>query len=284
MSTPQIELVTIDSAPAAVILPKKWRDPDAGRNRRRSLPIHGYFGRNGSGKSQLVVHDTLPDLDRGDPVLSTMALINADTGEPYPNFELWTEWDQVLTFKRGAIVGDEIVGVAGSRNAMSLPIEVQNLLNQLRRGDIAFRWTAPAWARADLIIRETSQGATLCKGMFPRVLRDEDGRVHTWAQNRWSRVKTYDASDFEEWTAAKEKGTRKLRPVQTAWFRAEGTRARASYDTYAPVTRVGFDLDSGRCASCGGVRRPKPCTCSPVSGRRGAHDHGDPGRTVLEMV
>lgn len=263
--TPELQLLDVDDAPAAAILPKKWRNPDAGRRIRRGLPIHGYFGANGNGKSQIVVHDTLPDLDAGDPVLSTMRLINADTGDDYPNYIPWTDWDQVLDLRKGAVIADEIVGVAGSRNSMSLPIEVQNLLNQLRRGDMRFSWTAPAWARADLIIRETSQGATLCRAsQFFGVHRisDDTGRERTWRQHTVFRFKTYDAQKFEAWTAAKESGNRKLRPVVSAGFKSTGTRAQASYDTFAPVNRVGLELDTGRCASCGGMRRPKPCSCS----------------------
>lgn len=242
--------------------PSKFRDRDAGRETRRGMPIHGYFGRNGMGKSLCMVHDTLPDLYRGDPVLSTVALLDAETGDPYPNFERLTSWDQVMNFKRGTILFDEIVGVAGAREGLTLPVQVQNLLVQLRRSDIALRWTAPGWARADKIIRETSQGATLCRGYLAKRVRDEDGRELTWRQRRLFRFKTYNAEDFEEWTAAKEDGRSKLRKVTAAWYWAPGGRAQWSYDTYDDVSRIALPITSGRCASCGGTRRPKPCSCA----------------------
>lgn len=242
--------------------PEKFRDKDAGRSVRRGMPIHGYFGRNGMGKSLCMVHDTLPDLYRGDPILSTVKLLDAETGEPYPNVTQLTNWDQVMSFKSGAILFDEIVGVAGAREGMSLPVQVQNLLVQLRRGDIALRWTAPGWARADKIIRETSVGATLCKAYLPKVVYDTAGRSMTWAQRRLFRFKTYSAEDFEEWTAAKESGQKKLRPATSAWYWGPGGRAMWSYDTYDEVSRIALPIDSGRCASCGGQRRPKPCTCA----------------------
>lgn len=242
--------------------PSKFRDKDAGRTVRRGMPIHGYFGRNGMGKSLAMVHDTLPDLYRGDPVLSTVALLDAETGEPYPNYTRLTNWDQVLNFRRGVILFDEIVGVAGAREGMTLPVQVQNLLVQLRRADIALRWTAPGWARADKIIRETSTGATLCRGYWAKTVRDEEGRQLTWRQRRLFRWKTYNAEDFEEWTAAKEDGQKKLKKVTSAWYWAPGGRAQWSYDTYDDVSRIALPITSGRCASCGGTRRAPACTCA----------------------
>ncbi len=265
-SEPEVEpAVELRGGAALIPRPAKFRDKDAGRSVRRSLPIHGYFGRNGGGKSLAMVHDTLPDLYRGDPVLSTVELLDAETGDPYPNYTRLTDWDQVMNFSRGAICFDEIVGVAGAREAQTLPVQVQNLLVQLRRGDVALRWTAPAWARADKIIRETSQGATLCKGMFAKTVRDEAGRQLTWRQRRLFSWTTYNAEDFEDWTSSKEG---KLKRINKSYFWAPGARAPWSYDTYSDVSRVSLVLDSGRCASCGGVRRAKPCTCSEYTNYR----------------
>lgn len=247
---------------AMVPRPAKFKDKDAGRDTRRKLPIHGYFGRNGMGKTLAMVHDTLPDLYAGDPVLSTVEFRDAVTGDLYPNFTRLTSWDQVLGFKRGVICFDEIVGVAGSREGMTLPVQVQNLLVQLRRSDIALRWTAPGWARADKIIRETSVGATLCRGYFAKAVKDEAGRTLTWRQRRLFRWKTYNAEDFEEWTASKEAGQAKLRKVNASWYWAPGKPAQWSYDTYDDVSRIALPIESGRCASCGGTRRAKPCSCA----------------------
>lgn len=253
------------AAPSSVVRvprPAKFRDKDAGRIVRRGLPIHGYFGRNGMGKSLAMVHDTLPDLYAGDPVLSTVALLDAETGDPYPNFTRLVSWDQVLDFERGVILFDEIVGVAGAREGMSLPVQVQNLLVQLRRKDVTLRWTAPGWARADKIIRETSQGATLCRGYWAKSVVDESGRQLSWKQRRLFKWKTYAAEDFEEWSASKEAGTKKLRTVTSSWYWAPGGRAQWSYDTYDDVSRIALPIESGRCASCGGTRRAKPCSCA----------------------
>lgn len=249
-----------DRPQAAVLVPRagSLKDRDAGRKVRRAYPIHGYFGRNGMGKTQAMVHDSLPDLYAGDPVLSTVALLDAETGDPYSNFTRLVEWQQVLDFERGTILFDEIVGIAGAREGMSLPVQIQNWLVQLRRDDIAMRWTAPAWKRADTIIRETSLGATLCRGFMAKTGYDEAGRARTWRQRRLFRFKTYAAEDFEEWSVAQEG---KLKAIGSAWMWAPSSRARASYDTYDEVSRIIFPNESGRCARCGGTRRAKPCTC-----------------------
>lgn len=263
----------------AVLVPrkKKLKDKDAGRSVRRAYPIHGYFGRNGMGKSLCMVHDTLPDLYAGDPVLSTVKLLDAETGDPYPNFTLLTDWEQVLNFERGAILFDEIVGIAGAREGMSLPVQIQNWLVQLRRDDIAMRWTAPAWKRADTIIRETSLGATLCRGYWAKAAVDSEGRAMTWKQREWFRFKTYAADDFEEWSASKEG---KLKAIGTSWFHAVNSRARTSYDTYDDVSRIVFANETGRCARCGGMRRAKPCSCDKDPG----HLHGSATPLVVDDV
>src|SRR5438105_3161500 len=52
------------------------------RARRRAYPIHAYVGANGGGKSAGMVWDTLPSLDAGRSVLSTVGLL--DYANPRP--------------------------------------------------------------------------------------------------------------------------------------------------------------------------------------------------------
>lgn len=245
-----------------LVLPEKFREKDAGRTARRSAPIHGYCGPNGGGKSLAIAHDTLPSLESGRTVLSTMKFIRAETGEPYENYQRLTDWSQVMDLREGDIVLDEIIGAAGSRQHGSLPVEVQNLLVQLRRRDNVLRWSAPAWTRADLIVRETSQAVTMCRGYLSKpAYNAETGERMLWSQKRLFRWKTYDASDFEDWTSQKAS---KLKHESAAWFYGPGSRALHSYDTYDDVSRVGGIIESGRCMSCGGTRRAKACKCGPV--------------------
>ncbi|TNY34423.1 hypothetical protein EIO00_23895, partial [Thermomonospora catenispora] len=100
---------------------------------RRTHPIRGYFGLNGSGKSWAMVHDAIPDLEAGRPCLSTVRILDytnprrceltqetcddweAHTsvdmegrpvghGHPHPLWIPLTEWSQVLEFKGGPVL------------------------------------------------------------------------------------------------------------------------------------------------------------------------------------
>jgi hypothetical protein len=260
------------------------RDPDSGRRARRQTSIHAYVGANGSGKSLAMVHDTLttlagvkwicrnPDhlhtqLDYADPatgeigpkyeglrrVLSTVRLIDAGTGEDHPLYERLTDWAQLLTAEHADVLFDEVVGIASSREHAGLPVQVQNLLVQLRKRDLVLRLTAPAFARMDKIIREVTQAVTLCRGLLGK--RPEGA---LWRQSRLFWFKTYNAVDFEDFTAD---SSEKLSAIATAFMWGPRSLAFASYDTLGQVERVGEILDSGRCAHCGGKRSIPNCRC-----------------------
>lgn len=269
------------------------RERDGGRAARRLVPIHAYVGPNGSGKSLAMVHDTLPTLDGQvwtcsnedhlhmqddyvDPltgevgpkttglrrVLSTVRILDAETGEPHRLFELLTDWTQVLHAEHLDLLLDEVTGIANSRDSAGMPVQVQAVLSKLRKVDVLMRLTAPAFARMDKLIREVCQAVTLCKGMLGR---RPEGTL--WRQNRLFWWKTYDAVDLEEFTAQKVNNPSPQvmktapRPQSSAFMWGPRTRAFASYDTLGAVSRVGEVLDSGRCAHCGGRRSVPVCKC-----------------------
>lgn len=272
--------------PARLPRPAQRRDRKThGSAQRRAGSIHAYIGANGSGKSLAMVHDTLPTLagikwhceneshrhtkhgitDGYRRVLSTVQLLDAETGQPHPLYERLTEWSQLLEAEHCDVLFDEVTGIAGSREAMGMPVVVQNLLNQLRRRDILLRWSAPAWARADTVIRSCTIQVTVSKGFFPDHAATRGDQPAQWAPKRLFKWRTFAAEDFDEWTAAKasqDKNARSaLRAKRVAWFWGPGSLAFASYDTYDSVTRVGEVLDGGRCAHCGGRRQAPVCKC-----------------------
>lgn len=269
---------------------------------RRAAGIHAYVGANGSGKSLAMVHDTLPTLDgvlwrckepshrhmRSDyvdpltgrkgarieglrTVLSTVELLEAETGETHRLYRPLNAaaggWELVLNAEHCDILFDEVTGIAGSRESMGLPTAVQNILQQLRRRDVKLRWTAPRWERADSIIRGTTHLVTQARGYLPdRKLMRNSSEPKSWAPNRLFKWRTFNAQNFDLFTAAKANGdvdgsskAHALRPLYVAWFWGKGSRAFSSYDTYGQVTRVAEYLDSGRCAICGGTRRAPTC-------------------------
>lgn len=254
-------------APAAAApLPRPFRWKSKGSRTRRSATIHGYIGANGHGKSLAMLHDTKLSIDRGRPVLSTVRVLDPRKpwnsiagGYPaYDGYEPFTKWDQLLTFRDGDCLMDEVLGVAASEAGKALPKEVQLLLNQLRRRDILLRWTAPAWSRANIVLREVTQSVTVCRGYMP-IYEDRGDDSRLWGMNRLFRWITYDAMDFATWTDNKES---KLKGQQNAWLWRPRSWAMHSYDTFDSVDNV--DAGEGYCFTCGG-NRPKrvlpPCSC-----------------------
>lgn len=272
------------------------------RAERRGYPIHGYVGANGGGKTCAMVWDTLPSLETGRPVLSTVRLLDYanprpcddplcgdpeheviarwaeldEWGVPVPPplpshmaaHPLWvpfTEWSQLLEAEKCDVLMDEVTGVASSRESQGLPAAVANTLVQMRRRDVQIRWTAPAWARADKIIRECSQAVTYCEGYLSKPSSDAD---RLWRQRRLFRWRTFDANAFEDFTAGKrEKLDRRV--VDLHW--GPNSPAFAAYDTLDAVLTIGTVDGSGRCETCGGRRTAPECSCADYTRRR-VHD------------
>lgn len=253
--------------------------------RRRGAPIHAFVGPNGSGKTATAVLSLLPTLDGirwrcENPghahtaegvtegyrtVLSTVPLLEETTGEPHPLYVPLTEWHQVLHAEHSDLFFDEVTGIAGSREAMGMPVAVQNILQQLRRRDCILIWTAPAWGRADSIIRSCTIAVTVCRGYLPDYRASRGDTPSIWAPKRLFRARTFSAIDFEEYTASmtalKKDGSAKLRPLVVQWWWGPGSRVFNAYNTFDAVSRVGEVLDGGRCAHCGGRRAVPTCKC-----------------------
>lgn len=258
------------------------------REVRRTLPIHGYVGANGGGKSAAMVWDTLPTLLAGYPVLSTVRLLDFENPRPcddpacnsadhekhmaaHPLWQPLVEWEQLLEARDCDVLLDEVTGVASSRESASMPAPVANKLVQLRRADVIVRWSAPNWARADKIIRECSQGVTYCRGYLAKE-HAEGGR--RWRNRRLFKWSTYDAADFEDFTSGKREA---LKAMQVDLHWGPGSPAFTAYDTLDAVLTVGTVTDSGRCYRCGGRRSVPACRCDAVGkGQNTVAEEGPP--------
>jgi hypothetical protein len=271
--------------------------PVKSRRRRRSFPIHAYIGANGGGKSLAAIYDTLPTLAAGRPVVSTVRLLEypprpcdgwhgdqechlcgpsvatSDLGPGHMKAHpLWVPLDDFRTLLEVEfcdVILDEVTGVASSRESAGMPAAVANHLVQLRRRDIALRWTAPSWKRADVIIRECSQGVTLCMGFMPEAIKDADGGDRQWSSRRLFYWRTYDAATFDEWTTYRKE---KIKPAARQLMWRPGSIAQGAYDTFDAVLTLGAVTDAGLCMDCGGNRRRTPCACvrppKPPRGKR----------------
>lgn len=285
--------------------------------RRRGFPIHGYVGPNGGGKSLLVAEDTIPTLqglpwscDNPDHlhtrngithgtrrVLSTMPFITP-SGAPHPLYDPLIDYSQIIFAEHVDLILDEVGGAIGSSTTDDIPMGVKASLQELRRREVVCRWTAPSWARASKVLRETSQGVTMTLGFLPVPHKDgvpfdgphpteemsvdgeslvydscsiegehthESGRM--WGARRLMYARTFDANVFDEWTNAKRE---KVKPEVRQLFWRPGSAAERAYDTHAYVEKLGQVTDSGRCDHCGGRRTAKKCSCESPAEIRGA--------------
>lgn len=260
------------------------------RAARRAWPIHGYVGPNGSGKTAYMVWDTLPSLEAGRTVLSTVRLLDYNNPRPcegcdapghalghqqaHPLWVPFTDWGQLLDdADHWDVLMDEVTGVASSRESQGMPAPVANRLVQLRRKDVIVRWSAPSWARADKIIRECSQAVTHTTGYLPVRAESEDGTDRMWRNRRMFKGKTYDADLFEDFSVGKRE---QLSALTVDWHWGPSSPVFDAYDTLDAVLSIGTVTDSGRCYRCGGRRRVPNCSC-PDSHAHDDEDRGEPG-------
>lgn len=250
---------------------------------RLSAAISGFVGANGHGKSFMVARDTMLDLLDGRPVLSTMRFLDwlnprpcddpacdcdktdpARHGAAHPLYTPWTDWDQFMAWEFGTVVADEIMGVASSREVSDLPKRVVKKLNKLRHSDLVFRWTGPAWARADIVLREVTQQVTVCHGSMK--VRSTDGR-RRWRQSRLIKAVTYDTTEVVDFRVqSRDKLDRVAR--EFVWLPRDP--ARDAYDTFDAVFEVGSSDVGGRCDDCGKRVRTEYCKCVRSSSDAGA--------------
>ena len=259
---------------------KHWSDRPYHVKRmiRRSAPIHAYLGTgNGSGKSLLMVHDTLPSLDAGRPVLSTVRLLDFRNPRPcedptctfpgHPDHQaahpLWIpfrSYEQLLEARDCDVLMDEVTGIASSREYQSMPVQVANFLVQLRRRNISLRWSTTNWARADVIIREVTQAATLVTAHVARPRAPKPGEpAILWRDRSLFVARTYDAALLDDFDARAADMSGMHKTFQFYW--RPGALAGRAYDTLDPVLSLGWANEAGMCLTCGGKRTIPKCSC-----------------------
>lgn len=234
-----------DAPPGAVVLEPNLR-VTRGMIRRWSVPIVGYVGGSGHGKSLTMVRDVLPTLFSGGKVLGTVTLLDPHTGNKHPNFEQLEHWDQLLAFQGGAMLLDEVHGVMDSREN-GMPKAVRRKLPQMRRNGVRVRWSGIDFDNLDRRLRQLTQAVVRCRGHMP--IRQAPGEVQMWAPNRAFVLTTFDAQSiaksedsgmFTEEAAKKRKAKVLHREVFFGSNLVTGQKhvALSSYDTMAPVSWV----------------------------------------------
>lgn len=241
--------------------------------------------------------DSVPSLDAGRPVLSTVRLLDfrdprpcdgvdcsidvddhSAHGKAHPLWTSLTGWEQLLEAEHCDVLLDEVTGVASSRSSHAMPSAVANLLVQLRRRDVVLRWTAPDWKRADVIIRECTQAVTYCRGYMPKAVQGED---RMWRHRRLGLWKTFDAMEFDNFTEGKRES---LDPLAVDWHWIPTSVGARSYDTFDAVATIGMVTDSGRCYVCDGTKPRPRCTCDDRKGSRRGVGRGVPAERGADDV
>lgn len=187
----------------------------------------------------------------------------------HPLYTKWTNYQQLLELRDADCVADEVTGIASSRDSMSgMPTQVANLLVQLRRRNVVLRWSAPSWGRADKIIREVTQAVTLTSARMPRKAPTPAGEApRLWYERRLFIAKTYSGEQFDEFDAHRAVD---IKPMVRQILWGPGSEMFRVFDTYEPVSSLGWAQESGLCGHCGGHRPRRSCSCDdrPVRAAR----------------
>lgn len=212
----------------------------------RDAPVVGYTGANGAGKTLLAVSEQLGPLHEGRPLYSTVPVMCTCGLHSDPILSL----RHLLELRDCDILIDEVSVVFSSRETGSLPAEVSTFLQTMRHQGVRLRWTAPAWARADIQLREVTQVSVPVMALGRR-------RV---AGKFWPTPILIGAAALDTTTVELDKvpekvvfGTRRVYvPSRLPGFGA--------YDSEADVSRIGWARQGRVCVDCGGSKRAEPCS------------------------
>lgn len=262
----------------------------ARRSRAASLldgvPICGVTGVNGTGKTLLAVTAAVGALREGRTVYSTVAVRDPLTGRRSRPI---TSLGQLLEIRNSLILLDEIATILPGGATAALPAEVRVMLGTLRHVGNTVIWTAPAWMRAHVELREITQAAA---SLFPIVARRVGG-------SPWPTPYLVGATLLDTTTGKTDDVPKKVRRRRI--YVPRRLAGWGAYDTHADTPLLGRHLAGGRCPDCGGSREvPKhsparhaelglPWIDEDAAQRRiaaavGWHDFADVPETAAELA
>lgn len=204
----------------------------------KPAPITAYVGVNGSGKSLSAVAFGIRDFERtGRPLVTNMLGLSIphvliEGVEELPAIMEGLGTCNVLLDEAGAMFAARDTG----RNKA-----FEKVVQQLRKYDARLLWTAPAFARADKILREVTFMAVLC---MPLVVSAREGKA--WPSTRVTVQKAYDVSRIDN------SGTTMNRNARPKGYGLIRTRKyEAAFDSFAVAGRQHLveDLERGKRAA-----------------------------------
>lgn len=207
------------------------------------IPILGLTGVNGTGKTLLAVTSAVSALRAGRTVYSTVPIKDPVKGRRSIPI---TSLGQLLRIRNSLILLDEVATILPGGNATPLPSEIRVMLGTLRHSGNTVIWTAPAWMRAHVELREITQAAV---ALFPIISRTVDG-------SPWPTPWLVGASLLD--TRSGKTDETPTRVLRRRIYRPKGLDGWGAYDTHADTPLLGRHLAGGRCPDCGGSRTVPP--------------------------
>jgi len=205
------------------------------------VPIVGFTGINGAGKTLLAVNQALCDMAGGRRVISTVPITHPQYGESEPLRSM----GQLSQLRDATLLLDDVSVIFSSRTTSSLPADVITFLHTLRHRNMTVIWTAPEWMRADNNLRGVTQALV---NVAP-LLRVHDGSL--WPRPRIAMAGVLDT------TTGKADAT-PVRVLRRRFFAPSHLASFGAYDTQADTPMIGGHFVGGVCVDCGGsVTRPK---------------------------
>lgn len=204
----------------------------------KPAPITAYVGVNGSGKSLSAVAFGIRDFERtGRPLVTNMLGLSIphvliEGVEELPEIMEGLGTCNVLLDEAGAMFAARDTG----RNKA-----FEKVVQQLRKYDARLLWTAPAFARADKILREVTFMAVLC---MPLLVSARDGKA--WPSTRVTVQKAYDVSRIDN------SGTTMNRNARAKGYGLIRTKKyESAFDSFAVAGRLHLveDLERGKRAA-----------------------------------
>lgn len=152
-------------------------------------PITAYVGVNGSGKSLSAIAFAISDMNRRDrPLLTNMQGLSVehvpvDSVEALPDLLNQTGTCNIVLDEAGVMFASRDTG----RNKA-----FEKAVQQLRKNKARLLWTAPAFGRADKILREVTFAAILCKSLYSKGVTGDP-----WPSTRLIMQKKFDVSRLD---------------------------------------------------------------------------------------
>lgn len=207
-------------------------------------PIAGFTGPNGAGKTLVAISCVInDDLRHGRPVFSTVPITSA-FGDAGPI----TSMGHLLSLRDCTVLLDEVAVIFSSRDSMTIPREFDVFLQTLRHRGVTLRWTAPAWSRADVRLREITQVSVTVQALGKRVA----------AGAFWPTPITILAGALDATSVPVDAKPEKI--LKRRIFIPQRLVGWGAYDTLADTPRIGFQNTGGSCVDCGGTVPKAACS------------------------